>query len=77
MEDTCYRIELCNCQVSQILAMYSFFFITGAMGMSNAERQRKFRQNRDNNPEKREKYLKEEKERYVKNKVGKGKLLQQ
>jgi len=45
--------------------------------MSNAERQQKFRQNRDKNPEKREKYLKEEKERYVKNKVGKGKLLQQ
>lgn len=37
------------------------------MGMSNAERQRKFRQNRDNNTERREEYLKKEKERYERN----------
>jgi len=38
------------------------------MGMSNAERQRKFRQNRDQNANKRQAYLNKERERYVKDK---------
>ena len=38
------------------------------MGMSNAERQRKFRENRDRNPEKREAYLQRERNRNMKKK---------
>ena len=48
------------------------------MAMSNAERQRKFRQNRDRNPEKREQYLKQSKDRYKKDRAsGKNKPIKE
>jgi rubrerythrin len=46
------------------------------MAMSNAERQRKYRLNRDSYPHRRQDYLKKEKKKYAKDKsVGKKKLV--
>ena len=50
------------------IADFLIFFLLLDMGMSNAERQRKFRQNRDQNANKRQAYLNKERERYVKDK---------
>lgn len=43
-------------------------FFSGRMGMSNAERQRKFREKRDKDPDRRQTYLEKEKKRYEKDK---------
>ena len=57
-------------------SQFNDFFFSEKMGMSNAERQRKFRLLRDADPERRQEFLKKCKEKYQEDKrTGKKKLV--